>query len=128
MKSKTIELYIPMAPPSANVIWRRNPNSNKPFFSPTYKKFKDLVAWKCMNLKMPKEWKFCSVELVVHLKKRVGDIDNRIKPTLDALTRAGFWDDDKCVAEVHARFGRIDKDGSLLIIVRECIEKFPDSE
>lgn len=128
MKSKAIELYIPMAPPSANVIWRRNPNSNKPFFSPTYKKFKDLVAWKCANVKMPKEWSFCTVEMVFHLKKRVGDIDNRIKPTLDALTQAGFWPDDKCVAGVIARFGRIDKDGSVLIVVRECQEKFPETD
>lgn len=128
MKTDSIEMYIPMIPPSANVVWRRNPNSNKPFFSPSYKAFKDLVAWRCTGRKFPKEWKWASVELIFHMKTRSGDVDNRIKPTLDALTQAGFWEDDKCVAEVHARFGRIDKKGSVLIIVRECKEKFPDTD
>lgn len=128
MKTDSIELYIPMIPPSANKIWRRNPKSNKPFFSGEYKKFKDLVAWKCVGRKLPKEWRWCSVELIFHMKTRSGDVDNRIKPTLDALTQAGFWADDKCVAEVHARFGRIDKDGSVLIVVRECKEKFPETD
>lgn len=128
MRSKAIEIYIPMLPPSANMIWRRNPNSNKPFFSPTYKKFKDLVRLKCLTVKPPKDWKFYSVEIIVHPKKRVGDVDNRIKPTLDALTQAGFWDDDKRVATVSARFGRVDKEGSVLVIVRECLEKFPETD
>lgn len=39
------------------------------------------------------------------------DLDNRIKPLLDAITTAEVWADDSQVRELHARFGPVDRNG-----------------
>lgn len=73
---------------------------------------------------MPSSWRYCAVSVTVHPRRRSGDVDNRIKSVLDALTYSGFWEDDKVVAEVTARFGRPDKEGCTLIEITERKEKF----
>lgn len=124
--SERIELFIDMAPPSANRIWLQNYKTGKTYLSPVYRQFCALVGLivRQKNLRMPNDWPYCAVKITVHPKTRRGDVDNRIKPTLDALTKAGFWKDDKCVAETTARFGKPDKKGCVLITVEKREEKF----
>lgn len=45
------------------------------------------------------------VEVYLYLyppDRRSVDVDNRIKPALDTLTKIGFWSDDDCVQHVQA--------------------------
>ena len=123
--SDEINIYVPIYPPSANMIWRQRKGTGQPYLAKPYRLFKRAVEKIINGYTMPNTWRFCEVEIILHPTRRAGDVDNRIKPVLDALTRAGFWPDDACVARVSCRFGRIDKAGSVCVIVRECREKFP---
>ena len=120
-----IEIFVPIYPPSANMIWRNRKGTNLPYLAKPYRLFKTAVERVVNGYKMPADWRFCEVELILHPTRRAGDEDNRIKPVLDALTRAHFWADDSCVARVMCRFGRVDKTGSVCILVRKCDVKFP---
>ena len=111
-------------PPSANRIWLQNRRLGRVYLSPQYRTFKSLVKIQCAQTRIPQDWRYCAVSITVHPRSRRGDVDNRIKAVLDALTDAGFWMDDKVVAEVTARFGRPDKDGCTLIEITERSEKY----
>lgn len=51
--------------------------------------------------------------------RRKVDIDNRVKPVLDALQRAGVYDDDSQVDELHIYRGEIAKGGYCTVNISE---------
>ena len=60
------------------------------------------------------------LEIIVALypdSKRRSDIDNRIKPLLDALTHAGFWEDDSLISKITVERMSITKGGKAAVIV-----------
>lgn len=90
-------------PPSANVIWRNA--RGRTYLSKEYKAFLEEVAatWRLNSVK---DWE-TDARYIVTLQlfaatRRKYDVDNRIKPTLDALTKAGVWLDDEQVDDVRA--------------------------
>ena len=97
-----IELEIPF-PPSSNHIWRGA--GRTVYATREYKDFKDRVAtiWRSV---VPSDWNAsCEYAVTIELyqgSRRRYDVDNRIKPTLDALTSAGAWIDDSQVQSVTA--------------------------
>ncbi len=49
--------------------------------------------------------------------KRRRDIDNIVKPLLDALAHAGVYADDEQIDELHVKRGPVVKNGDCLVIV-----------
>lgn len=106
-----VYLTIPF-PPSANFIWRsagRAARGNKRvYLSAEYQQFLKEVAyiWSDYEERLIKRWnplgKFAVAFSWTPPNNRKYDVDNRIKPTLDALTRAGVWEDDSQVLRVEA--------------------------
>lgn len=56
----------------------------------------------------------------------VADVDNRIKPLLDALKEAQFMRDDKQVEQVEARRGPVMKKGRVIVSCWEILESRVD--
>jgi Holliday junction resolvase len=113
-----------MCPPSANRIWKVFRGKN--VLSREAKQYYDaaFVTW---HEKV--EWEFVDVEIGIVMTRRFGDVDNRIKPVLDALTHARVWPDDKCVASVSARLFAPNKRyplGATLVQIRPALEKYGD--
>ena len=119
-----IEFSIPSAPPTANLIWRNF--KGRTVLSKAASGFFKIVQGVVGLTSIPKDWAFCSVEIIVSPATRRGDVDNRIKPVLDALTRSKFWKDDTCVAKVSCRFVAPSKGSGFTIVrIRPEKEKFP---
>lgn len=89
--------------PSANQIWR-NHRAGQVYLSPKYQDFLKLAYYEWAEQGAPK-FNGESAQVIINLyppSARPYDVDNRIKPTLDALTKIGFWKDDRIVRKVTA--------------------------
>lgn len=126
-------LILPL-PPTMNTYWRsRIIKSRKgPTFVSTYVskdgvKFKERVA----EIALQKGMRFLTekrlmIDAVICMKdRRHSDIDNRIKPLLDALKEAQVFVDDEQFDEVRLRRGPIRKEGMAMISLWEIT---PDYE
>ena len=83
------------------------------FLSGEYKAFIALVANIVQREKIPAMGsQRLAVAIWLHWpNKRRGDVDNRVKPVLDALQRAGVYDDDSQIDELHVYRADIQKLG-----------------
>lgn len=92
-------------PPSVNAVWRRARNGGV-FRDKRADVFATTVAVLCHEagverIRRPAR---VAVEMLVGQSSgAVMDIDNAWKVTLDALTKAGAWDDDSQIAVLTAR-------------------------
>ena len=122
---QSITITIPSYPPSANRLWRTG--QGRTYLSDETKRFyKDVLIslLETGNLRAPKSWKYFNVYIVLHPARRAGDVDNRIKPVLDAFTQAGFWDDDKQVGKVSCEFGAVSKKPKIKVRITPRKEKY----
>ena len=118
-----ITLQIGAAPPTANLIWRNGRGHSD--LSPKAAAFYEVVGYTVAGRRIPSEWTAVDVDIIVRTKQGRGDVDNRIKPVLDALTRAHFWDDDRRVGRVSCQFASPGKEETR-VIVRPLASRFVD--
>lgn len=109
------EYTLPM-PPSANVYWRNVVIGGKArtLVSEDAKNYKKEVGKLAHRLGMRPAVGDVSVAITLYRNQASGDLDNRIKVTLDTLRGVAF-EDDKQVVEIHAR--RFDDKGNGRIII-----------
>lgn len=103
-------LTIPFPPTLNHNIGRKGARY---FQSGEYKSFLSQVGWLWLKAK-PQDWSkesrySVAIELVYNTRRRY-DVDNRVKPILDALTHAGTWNDDAQVDEILVVRGEVDKE------------------
>lgn len=117
-----IELILPLAP-TVNSYQPHTVRNGKAvrYFSDNAKKFKAHV--KMMVKKLNANLKLSgriSMEIEIQPRdKRNQDIDNRIKPTLDALQEADVYLDDSQIDELVVRRGKVKKGGLMIVKLRE---------
>lgn len=103
-------LTIPFPPTLNHNIGRRG---GRYFQSGEYKNFLSQVGWlwlKAVPMNWSKESRYSVVVELIYNTRRRYDVDNRIKPILDALTHAGTWNDDAQVDEILVVRGEVDKE------------------
>ena len=125
--SNVVILIIPMAAPSSNREWRNY--NGRAVLNKEVKEFNQIVALTLRGQHVPNDWPFYRVEIVVEPKRRSGDTDNRQKPVLDALTKCGFWPDDKNVAFSSSQFGDVHKPfGRTFVRITRMEKKFDTNQ
>ncbi len=101
----TINIHCPL-PPSANSLWRRG--SGRTYLHPAYRKWRDdfIVLVQLMKPRPRLDGYFqCTITLNPKKLRKGSDIDNRIKPALDALEHAGVIENDKLARSITVRYG-----------------------
>jgi crossover junction endodeoxyribonuclease RusA len=103
-------------PNSANTHWKIA--RNRIYISASGLRYRIKVAEYISDnpIKAPEGF----LELIIALhpdSKRRADIDNRIKPLLDALTHSGFMEDDSLVSKITIERMPIVKGGKATVIV-----------
>lgn len=87
-------------PPTINHYYGRDPRNGHPYLTKRAKQYRRQVA-----LVMAGESTFGKARLAVkveaHPPRQIGDLDNLLKPLLDALEHAGVFDNDKQVADLR---------------------------
>lgn len=96
-------------PPSANTCWRNV--AGRTLVSKEYRAYKEKAKWLCwqqLGRLAPLEGELV-VHLVLYRPRRVGDIDNRIKPVFDSLNGVAWVDDSQiCHLEVDRFDDKLD--------------------
>lgn len=112
-------------PPSANRLWRMD---KRGFMrkSEAAKDYYHEVALIGMAAGIEIIKGEISVTLKIYRARRAGDLDNRIKPLLDALQGVAFMDD-KQVIEIHA-FRYEDKENPRVEVTIEDLEGITNSQ
>lgn len=111
----TIELTLPY-PPSVNTYWGFH--GHRRFLTPKAVDFKNAVAhWVSLSgVRFGKAR--IAVTIITHAPdRRARDIDNIVKPTLDALVQAGLFDDDSQVDHLVVKRGDVVKGGKATVYV-----------
>lgn len=124
-------LELPMAPTANNhyatIVIAKKPRR---IVSSEGKKFRAAVLRYCRSENVPLCRGSLKVQGFLFFQTRAGDIDNRIKPTLDALEYAGVCTNDKQV--VHVDFRRVGsrepKPGRMIIVISAAEALLEDSE
>lgn len=96
MAEKTVTISLPF-PPSANTYYRRGRFAT--YLAPSGRRYKENVA-EVISTHYPELSSALGGRLSVFLaisasSKRRWDLDNRVKPVLDALQDAGVFEDDE---------------------------------
>ena len=108
-----VQLVLPW-PPSVNTYWGFH--GHRRFLTKKAQEFKKDVAIAVQGQKLGQSR--LSVTIIAHAPdKRVRDLDNILKPTLDALVQAGLFDDDSQVDLLTIQRGEIVKGGKAIVTV-----------
>jgi crossover junction endodeoxyribonuclease RusA len=116
--SPTVRLELPY-PPSVNSYWRAN--GHRRFISKEGVAFTREVD---LIIKMSKvksfEGKRLAISVVIHPRsKRKFDLDNTLKAILDALMKAGMYNDDSQIDYIEIARGEAVKKGKAVINLNE---------
>lgn len=110
-----IQLSLPY-PPSINHYW--GSRGNHRFIGKKGKEFRQAVAEACLDANVQE----MSGKLAMHVAlfppdRRKRDVDNVLKPLLDACEHAGCFVDDSQIDELHIIRQEVQKGGSCTVVI-----------
>jgi crossover junction endodeoxyribonuclease RusA len=107
-------------PPSVNGYWGFK--GHRRFLTKKAVEFKALVAYQVLKQRTRFNKDILEMRIVWHPPdRRIRDIDNPIKPLLDALTQAGLFEDDCQIRKLHIEFGAIIKGGKTTVVLKPLL-------
>lgn len=103
-------------PPTVNHAWGHNRHGGK-YLRKSGRTFRLAVATALVGVERFGSARV-SVGIELYPPTRAGDIDNRIKPLLDALEQAGLFDNDRQVDYLWVRRSAPEKPGHCVVTVQ----------
>jgi crossover junction endodeoxyribonuclease RusA len=121
-KEKMIDSFYLPWPPSNNTYYRRV--GNKTLISKKGRIYRDDVLMTCIKERVKN---FGSDPLAIRIQafypdRRKRDLDNLLKAPLDAMMKAGVFDDDSQIESLSIRKVGLEKPGQLFIEIRKTDE------
>lgn len=114
--------FLPCMPPTVNNAFATV--RGRRVLTKSQKDFRKVVSG-IVAKRIPDDWEFVDVEIILIPKRKMRfDVDNRIKPTLDALTSCGFWRDDSQVASVFIQVSEPCEEEGTIITVEKTEKKY----
>ena len=114
-------------PPTVNTYWRRSAKGGKPrtHISNKGRAYRDDVIQLLLVSKAPR---FGTARLAVHITayppdRRDRDLDNILKPLLDALEHGGVYANDSQIDDLHIVRGGVTTGGEVHIRITEIEER-----
>lgn len=108
-------------PPSVNNYWRRV--GNRILISKAGREFTKNVSFAvfAQDPSLKPLTGPLAIDLTLNAPDRVRrDLDNTLKALLDSMAKAGVYNDDSQIKEIHMRWGQSGKPGSVFV----CITRF----
>lgn len=106
-----MQLIIPDIAPST--MKARRPDGSW-YTSPAAEAWDALVKKVVGEQRLP-NWDWCAVVVTIETKSERNKLSCRVKQTLDALTRAGFWKNDACVSSIVLKYGAIGRNRTTIL-------------
>ena len=123
-----IQLILPF-PPTINSYYVQTKRGR--FISKTGRKFRLTVAQDVReqlgSMDIIEDRLLVEVTLFVP-DKRIRDVDNYMKPLLDACTEAGVWEDDRLIDQLFIYRGALVPKGRTLLTISEAGPLIPDTK
>lgn len=120
--TRKIEFVLPW-PPSVNHYWfvlRKGKMAGQPIIGDEGKAYRKAVAECVREQRIPRLTGKLAVTMVANEPNRIRrDIDNLPKAVLDSLKKAGVYEDDFDIDDLHITRGRIVPKGELRITITE---------
>lgn len=107
-------------PPSVNNYWRRV--GNRTLISKAGKEFAKNVSYAVFvhNPRLKPLAGPLAIDLTLNAPDRLRrDLDNTLKALLDSMGKAGVYDDDSQIKEIHMRWGAVGKPGSVDVCITQ---------
>lgn len=118
--NKTVRLELPY-PPTVNTYWRAN--GNRRYISKAGVEFTQEVSL-VVKMQKPKPFgdKQVAISVMIHPRsKRKFDLDNTLKAILDALMKAGMYDDDSQIEYIEIARGEAVDGGKAVVHLYDYI-------
>jgi crossover junction endodeoxyribonuclease RusA len=107
-------------PPSVNGYWGFK--GHRRFLTKKAVEFKALVAYQVLKQRIRLGKNILEMQIIWHPPdRRTRDIDNPIKPLLDALTQSGLFEDDSQIRKLKIEFGEVIKGGKTTVILKPLL-------
>lgn len=128
MHEENLILVLPW-PPTINSYYGHVKRGGKviKYITKSGKEYRESVIDAC-NEQAPgyntDERLYCEVTLFVP-DRRIRDLDNYMKPLLDALTHAKIWDDDSQIDQLDIKRGKLLKKGAVMLEIAPAAPIIP---